>query len=246
MGGVTTIHGNLGTGDIRRVVGQQEDHERRDLVSPAGPAQRGERLGGAQERRGRPGQDRGVDLAGVDDVDPDPPARVFERGDAGQAAQRPLARGVGDRVVRGERRDRPDVHDRGPGRHQRRQRLHAEHRTGEVHRERPVPVGDRDLVQARTHRDTGVVHQAVHRPVPQPVPQRMPVLDPRHIEVAVCHTQCFTLVVEHVGRDDLCPFGRDGGRLGGALPTRRAGHDDGSSREFAHVVTVRRGRKRRK
>jgi len=69
---------------------------------------------------------------GVDRVDADAARAEFQGGGPRQAAQRPLAGRVGDRVVRGEGRGGADVDDGRAGRHERGEVLDAEERAGDV------------------------------------------------------------------------------------------------------------------
>jgi hypothetical protein len=140
--GLAAVDGDLGAGDERRGVRQQEGDERGDLVRLPGPAERGFRDGGAQERLGRRGRHRGLDETGVDRVHPDPGRAELHRGDLDETPQGPLARDVGDGVVRGQAGDGADVDDRPAVGHQRYEGLDAEQGTGEVDGQNPIQVHD--------------------------------------------------------------------------------------------------------
>ena len=83
-------------------VAEQEDHQRRRPrrgwpARPSGVSA----SDGVAERRRRGGGHRGLDEAGMDGVDADAARAELQGRGVGQPAQRPLAGGVGDRVVAG-------------------------------------------------------------------------------------------------------------------------------------------------
>lgn len=100
----------------------------------------------------------------MDRVDPDPARSQLRGGRRRQPAQRPLAGGVGHRVVPGQGRDRAHVDDRGAPAHQRHAGLDAPQGPGDVdvgHRHR---IGRGGLQQPGPPGDAGVVGQPVDPP----------------------------------------------------------------------------------
>ena len=107
--------------------------------------------------------------------------------DPRQPADAPLADRVGDAVIARQPGQRADVDDRAAARHQRRHRLDAEQRAGQVDPDDALPVGDLDLREPLAERDAGVVDETVDAPVGlgEPGRQRAPVLGPRDVELPV-------------------------------------------------------------
>ena len=138
--GQAAVDDDLGAVVVGRVVGDQEDDRRRDVGGHADPAERdlGQRRL-EERRRGRLHQRR-VDQAGHHRVDPDAPVARARARPCGSARAAPTCEAVyaaaaWPAIAATEQMLTIEE----PGRHQRHQRLDAEHRAGDVDVEGLLP-----------------------------------------------------------------------------------------------------------
>ena len=180
-------------------------------------------------------------------VDADAVGREVDGRGLRQPAHGPLARHVGGRLGRAlEARDRRDVHDRAAAGARERggDGLHAEHRPGHVDVHHAAEVVELELGEVGEVDDARVVDEHVDAAElglglgDELAPRRLvdDVEVPVARGVADLLGDLLALDVEHVGEHDARALGREGPRLGLALPARGAAdHDDLALEAIRHA-----------
>ena len=165
-GGIeTAVDGEDLSGDVAgTIAAQEEDRFRQFLLEAVAIERNGVVIVGADFRRMHLLRHRGFDRAGRHRVDANAERSQFDRELFCEMREPGLAGAVGRAQRRGaHRRDRRDVDDRAAAMlaHQRRRRLGADKRPGEVDLQDAAPVFIRGVEQRREHRDAGIVDQRV-------------------------------------------------------------------------------------